>query len=53
MCHLIQGYVPIHHLLYTKDGQSPYTKHPFSRSYRVILPSSLDLVILRALVYST
>lgn len=28
-------------------------KYPFSRSYRIILPSSLDFIILYAFVYST
>ena len=31
---------------------SPYPGHPFSRSYRVILPSSLTRVLSRALGYS-
>ena len=31
----------------------PYRGHPFSRSYGVILPSSLERVISRPLVYST
>ena len=30
-----------------------YIGHPFSRSYRVILPSSLKRVISRSLVFST
>jgi hypothetical protein len=31
----------------------PFRGHPFSRSYGVILPSSLERVISRPLVYST